>query len=326
MMAADVDSKGQARAGTGRTRGWRHLAILAFAALGLMLWTLPSESSAAAWLCPECQDARIERPTMSMEPLHCDACGASYTADELSWIVGYLNHRTRDAEVSWVVLPEDCSIFAADGLEALDQGGAFWVPWVAVDWYIPRMRLLKLTSGKELATDYPKGPTCEVPPLFAFEFTDSLLIDGQEPRARTVETEADLAELFIVARTPEARQEARERFIEEVETGKHPRLPRTPAKVRRVQDVRVPVGVTATGKTVVKVTVGEVGQILRIKVIESSGNGKLDEASVRAAQSSSYQSGGEMGVPVPSSVLMEYRFDGSKGTVTHKPAEPGVWR
>lgn len=297
------------------------------AALVLLLGLWANPAAAVPWLCPDCLEHRIERTTDAIEPLSCPGCDASYAPEDLSWIVGYLNHRTRDAEVSWVILPEDCSIFGPDGLQCFDANRQeVWVPWIAVDWYIPRMRLLQLTNGTELATDYPLGPTCEAPPTFAFEITDSLLVEGQKPAARTTATEADLAELFIVARTPESRLKARARFIEEVETGKHPRLPRTAAKVRRAQPPTVPAGNTAKGTAVMKVTVGEVGQVLRIVKTKSTGNTALDQAAVKAAQSSGYQCGGEMGVPVPSSVLLEYTFDGAKGTVEAKPAEPGVWR
>ena len=50
--------------------------------------------------------------------------------------------RTRPTEVVWSLVPE-CGIFRNDGLLATVDGKGLWVPWSAIDYYIPRQR----TSG-----------------------------------------------------------------------------------------------------------------------------------------------------------------------------------
>ena len=69
----------------------------------------------------------------------------------------------------------------------------------------------------------------------------------------------------------------------------------------------------------------ERGRRLRIRTIESSGNAEIDGAAIAAARRSTYQCGGEMGVPVPSSVRLHYYFDDAQVRIESEPAIPGVW-
>jgi TonB family protein len=288
----------------------------------------PSGVHAERWLCP-CGDAVVERAPDSPE-LDCPQCGGTYSSEELTFDVAYINHRTRDAEVPWVVLPDSCGIFRPDGMQAFEtDGDEIWVPWIMVDWFIPRMELVRLKDGREFTTDYPKGPTCVKPPSFLFELADTLNVPGLPQTISRYNVDIDLAELFIVASTPAGRDSAKKRFIAEVEAGKHPRLPRTPAKVRSARPAVYPPSLKSKNLPAAEVTlevkVSDRGQLLRIRKVKSSGVDKFDQAALLAARTSSYQCGGEMGVPVPSSVLMHYFFEGGETRVEHEPAVPGVW-
>ena len=104
-----------------------------------------------------------------------------------------------------------------------------WVPWSAIEYYIPRQRILRLTSDASTRTPYSKGPECEKPPL--------VHRDGRRQRrrlleARTIEVEharrRRCPPSSLVARSKATRDSARVRFIREVEAGKHPRLPAVP--------------------------------------------------------------------------------------------------
>ncbi len=305
----------------------RHLSFLLLTALfGLLLQ--PSAARAERWLCPECLDQTVEREP-GAATLDCSKCGHTYRVAELAPPVAYLNSRTRDVEVAWVVQSNDCELFRMDGLQVIgDDKQPLWIPWIALDWFIPRFELVHLTNGKEFKTDYPKGPTCLEPPRFTVELADSVVIPGQPANLRRTRIDEDMAALFIFAPSPEERDSARVRFITEVEAGLHPRLPRTSAKLVRAANVQVPPDVV-TGKlkleVVLDVRVHERGGILRIRKVQSSGNAAMDREAVRAAQASSYQVGGEMGVGVPSSVRLHFYVDGATARVEEEKAVPGVW-
>lgn len=282
-------------------------------------------ASATSWLCPSCLQP-VEREVGT--DLDCAGCGAHFVPDDLSWITAYANYRTRDVELNWLLLPEDCGIFNAEGLQAfMHPRQEVWVPWTAVYWYLPRMRIVKLTDGRELGTDYAKSPEhCPFPPKFLFEFADSVHIDGQKPRAFQQEVEASLSELFFVAEIPKAMKEARARFIREVEAGNHPRLPRTDARLQREAAVVVPASAKGSKGTVeIDVRANDKGQILRVHVVKSSGAPDLDRACASAAQSSGYFPAGEMGIPVPATVRLVYTIKDGVATVESKPAVPMIW-
>ncbi len=280
--------------------------------VGIFLLVGFGSVQAETWVCPDCY-VQTERAAGNAG-LDCNECGAAYVADELSWLIGFIDYRTRPAETSWVVLPEECDIYRPDGLQAFDSNGnELWVPWIGVEFYIPRMRLLVLRDGQELTTDYCKGPTCPKPPVFTFEITDQIRIAGEQEREQTREVEADLAELFIMARSEEAREKATARFIEEVESGKHPRLPRTDARAVREATPRIPTSLAGNDlnhDVVVHVRAGERGQLFELKLLKSCGNEELDQAALRAARSSGYFTAGELGVPVPSNLELHYAFRG----------------
>lgn len=297
------------------------LALAAFAA---------QTASAERWLCPDCLDQVIDRPAGSAT-LECPACDASYAREDLSWIIGYGNYRTRDVDLNFLLMPTDCDRFREDGLQAMHKaGGTIWVPWIAVQYYIPRQRILVLTDGSELTTDYAKtrGAPCPEPPAFMFDVADTIRIDGQQPRVTQRSVEADLAELFFVAGSPEARASARARFIEEVESGKHPRLPRTEPRVAGT--ARQPIipkgGQVPQAEAEVEVRVNDQSsQLLRVHLLRSSGYPEIDTAVIRAAQSSQFMPAGEMGVPVPSTLVLHYSIRGGTATVEARPAVPSIW-
>src|SRR5690606_19565608 len=148
-------------------------------------------------------------------------------------------------------------------------------------------------DGSELTTDYAKtrGAPCPEPPAFMFDVADTIRIDGQQPRVTQRSVEADLAELFFVAGSPEARASARARFIEEVESGKHPRLPRTEPRVAGT--ARQPIipkgGQVPQAEAEVEVRVNDQSsQLLRVHLLRSSGYPEIDTAVIRAAQSSQF--------------------------------------
>ncbi|MBK8230977.1 MAG: hypothetical protein IT349_08285 [Candidatus Eisenbacteria bacterium] len=302
--------------------------LASIALFALLAATSLTPAQAEPWLCPDCLHEVIERPVGAAD-LSCPKCGITHGTIELAPPVAYVNSRTRDTEVSWVVQTENCELFRMDGLRVFDaQKRDLWVPWSAVDWFIPRMRLVHLTDGQEFATDYPKGATCAEPPRFAVELADSVVIPGQMPSIRRMTLEEDLAALFIWAASPEERDSARVRFLEEVETGKHPRLPRTPARLVRPAVVRSPGDVVSKSlkcEAVVDVRLHDRGGILRIKTVKSSGVASADAEAIRAAMSSGYQMGGEMGVAVPSSVRLKVIFDGKDARIETEELPRGMW-
>lgn len=298
--------------------------------LALLFFLLGSAAGAEPWLCPDCPDQVVDRPAGSKE-LVCPACGRTYTVDQLAPLVAYVDSRTRDTEIPWVVQSDSCDIFRLDGLQAFDgKGGVVWVPWTLVEWYIPRMRLLKLTSGRELMTDYPKGDvTCVSPPKFIFEVADSVSFPGQNAQLRKQRQEETMAELFIVAMTPEARDSARVRFINEVESGKQPRLPRTQPQLYRAAQVPVPPQAAKEGwkgETLIEVKVHEHTGLLVERLLQSSGHPELDQAALNAIRYSSFFPGGEMGVPVPAWLDVRVVFDGAKGRMEAVKAPHAFWR
>ncbi len=282
-------------------------------------------AAAETWLCPICQVQRVERATNAAD-LTCPRCGQTLGRDDLRWTTAYISIRTRPAEVTWDLLPE-CGIFRNDGLLAADAGKPIWVPWSAVDYYIPRMRILRLTSGKELQTPYAKGPDCAAPPKFVTVIADSIG-DFMSPRSiRTSTKEEELSTIFLAARDASARDSARVRFISEVEAGKHPRLPRTQPQALRVATPSVPPSAMEDSTEVVlEARIAENGQVLKVDRVKGSGNPEIDRAALMAAYRSSMVVGGEMGVGVPCSLILSFQF--TRGTVTAaaKPARPPMWR
>lgn len=302
---------------------------ICLAGLALLL-AAAQAASAEPWLCPDCLEEVIDRPVGS-DMLECPACNTSHAREDLSWIVGYGNYRTRDIDLNYLLMPRDCDRFREDGLQAMRKaGGTIWVPWIAVQYYIPRQRILVLIDGTELQTDYAKtrGAPCPEPPGFTFEIADTVRIDGQKPRVTQRPVEADLAELFFVAGSPEAREEARARFIKEVESGKHPRLPRTDPRVAGTarqpvipKNAQVP---KAEAEVEVRVS-DQSSQLLRVHLLRSSGHPEIDSAVLRAAQGSAFMAAGEMGVPVPSTLILHYSIQGGTATVEARPAVPSIW-
>lgn len=302
------------------------LAGLAFACLALA----PAPASADRWLCPDCPDEVVERAPDAPD-LVCPGCGRTYQQLDLIPPVGYINSRTRDTDIAWIVQPENCPLFREDGLQALDdQGEIVYVPWSLVEYYIPRMRLLRLTNGREMKTDYPgRNTICPDPPPFLFETTDSLTFPGQPATAITEEISESMAELFIVAFSPEARDSARVRFVTEVEAGKHPRLPRTQPILIRTPEVHLPPALARPDlktEAVVEVRVHERRGIIGAKMVSGTGDPQLDQEAMRYARMCPFGTGGELGVGVPSWVQVHVFFEGQGGRVEVKPAPHGFWR
>jgi hypothetical protein len=308
----------------------RILKLTAWLATVTIAFGFAQIAHAEPWLCPDCLEEIVDRAPGSAS-FDCPACDASYPSEDLSWIIGYGNYRTRDVDLNFLLMPTECDRFRADGLEAKQKtGGTIWVPWIAVEYYIPRQRILVLANGTELTTDYAKtrGAPCPEPPAFVFDLADTILIDGQKPRVSKRPVETDLAELFYVGATPEARAAARARFIKEVESGKHPRLPRTDPKLAgTARQPAIPHGAqVAQAEAEVEVRVNDVSsQLLRVHVVRSSGHAEIDDAIVRAAQSNAYMPAGEMGVPVPATLVLHYAIRGATATVEARPAVPAIW-
>jgi hypothetical protein len=298
----------------------------------LLLLAVASLAAAPAcaerWICPDCPGEVVERERGA--DLVCPGCGTHYTVAEMAPPVAYVNVSTRDAEVSWFPRADSCRIYRADGVECVDEKGAIWAPWILVDWYIPRMRLLRLLDGREMKTDYAKDPVyCPSPPRFAYEVTDSLTLPGKPVSAFKEKGEYSLAELFIVAFTPEARDSARVRFIKEVEAGKHPRLPRTEPRVLRLPTVAAPpsaVKPDLKAEAVVEVRVHERRGIIGAHLVKGTGVPALDTEAVRLAQSVSFSTAGELGVMVPSWVEVHVRYEGAGGSIEVTHARNGFWR
>lgn len=299
-----------------------------------MLGSTTAPALAARWLCPDCTDGVIER-TGETSDLDCPACGAHYPAFELTPPVAFLNVSTRDAaEVSWnPVNPEPCRIYRPDGVETISaEGDTVWVPWIAVEYFIPRMRILRLVDGRELKTDYAKtreGGYCPAPPRFSYLVSDSLSLPGRTPSVFEDSGEYSLAELFIVAFNPASRDSARVRFIAEVEAGLHPRLPRTQPRVVRLAEVVTPPSVASPelkAEAVVEARVHERRGITGVHLVQGTGHPVLDQHAVSLAQGCSFSSAGELGVAVPAWVNLRIRYEGTGGSIEVEPARNGFWR
>ena len=202
-----------------------------------------------------------------------------------------------------------------------------WVPWSAVDYYIPRQRILRLTSGKEYGTPYSKGPECMEPPKFFVTIADSLGDFSKGYSVQSEPREEELSAVFVVARSKAARDSARVRFISEVEAGKHPRLPRSQPQAVRLATPAVPASAMQDSADVVlRVRIKETGAILRVDRIKGSGKPEMDQAALMAAYRSALVVGGEMGVGVPSSMDLSFHFRHGTATAEAVPSKPPMWR
>ena len=294
-----------------------------------MLGGIAQVASAETWLCPNCE-SRVERAP-DAPTLDCGECG-SFTAEDLSWIVGYLNYKTRSAETSFLVSPEECDRFRQDGLQAFGESRELiWIPWTAVDYFIPRQRIVRLIDGREFTTDYARtrGAPCPAPPKFLFQIADTIRIEGQKDRVVTQDLEDDISTLFVISGSEKGLHAGITRFIEEVEAGNHPRLPRTDNKVTRPTVAQMPTSLRGKNldKTVtVKVRGERSGQLLELALVKSSGLDDLDQAAIRAARSTGLSTAGEMGVGVPSTVLLHYHFTGDACTVEAEIPKNSIWQ
>ncbi len=285
-------------------------------------------AAAETWLCPVCQTERIEREPNT--PLTCPKCKITFAPSDLELPVAYLSVRTRPTEVVWALSPE-CGIFRNEGLlvfEPKQTHPTLWVPWSAMDYYIPRQRILRLTSGQEFLTPYAQSDDlCKEPPQLICTLADSTGDFLGRRSIRTLTKTEALSVVFLVARSPDAREAARDRFVKEVTTGKHPRLPRTNPTFHHIAVPMVPTSAANDSADVVlEVRVDELGQIMKVDRIQGSGNPEIDQAALIAARRSSIYPGGEMGAGVPSSAVITYHF--RRGTVTSDgvPADPPMWR
>lgn len=298
------------------------------AAAFAMLALAAGPASAETWLCPEC-DKSVER-ALDDPTLDCGDCGV-YSSEDLSWLITYLNYQTRSSDASFVLLPEDCAIFRQDGLQAFTaEQREVWVPWILVEWYIPRQRLLKLRDGRELTTNYAKtrDAVCPEPPKLVFEIADTIRIAGAPERIQKREVEESLANLFVIAHSPEALQSGIARLIEEVEAGKHPRLPRTSNALVGERKPQVPASLRSKSldhEVVVRVRTDRGGSILELELAKGSGLPELDQAALTAARSSGYSTAGELGVPVPSTLMLHYRFQGATSSVEAVVPKNSIW-
>lgn len=322
-----MGSQAPNHANQGRVVSRRRPALARLVLLAAML-VMAIPVHAERWICPDCPSEVVER--VRGAELVCPGCGTHYSTTQMAPPVAYINVSTRDTEVSWFPLADSCRIFRPDGVEASDREGVVWVPWTAVEWYIPRMRLLKLIDGRELATDYAKDRDyCPSPAKFAYEVSDSLTIPGRPATAFKQQGEYSLAELFIVAFTPEARDSARVRFIKEVEAGKHPRLPRTEPRVTHLPSVAAPPSAAKAdlkAEAVIEVRVHESRGIIGARALKRIGVPALDSDAMRLAQSVTFSTAGELGVMVPSWVEVHVYYEGTGGRVEVTPARHGFWR
>ncbi len=284
---------------------------------------------AAQWLCPGCTDEIVERAP-DAPALECPKCGIEYTSFELSPTLAFINAATRDTETAWMVHVHNCDRFHTDGLQAFLPQGTVWVPWSMVDWFIPRMRILKLRDGREVATDYPLDRVhCAEPPAFLYELTDTLDVPGRPFEILTEEREANIAELFIVAFSPEARDSARVRFIREIEAGLHPRLPRTYPRLYRQSTVRIPPGIVEDewkGEALFDLRLHERRGLIRMNLLSGTGNERLDGLARQALRQSSFGVAGELGVGVPTWQRVRVLFEGDSSRVEIEPGDQGFWR
>jgi TonB family protein len=139
--------------------------------------------------------------------------------------------------------------------------------------------------------------------------------------------QADMSLLHVVARNRATLDSARVRFIKEVEAGKHPRLPRTQPQVMRPATPTVPASAMGDSLDVVlEARLAETGRILKINRLKGSGNEEVDRAALLAAYRTVMISGGEMGMGIPSSMVLHYVFNHGAVAVDIKPAVPPMWR
>lgn len=305
---------------------YRMPAFLYVAALALLALAAAGAEAAEKWLCPICQTTIVERAD-STAALACPSCNLTLQHEDLILPTAYISVRTRPATVIWHLFPE-CGSFREEGLAAFEKNLRVWVPWSAVDYYIPRQRILRLTSGRELGTPYARDDMdCPSPPVIVASIADSVgdFVKGYSVRT-TIKEEA-LSSVYFVARSPAARDSARARFVREVEAGKHPRLPRTNPSIRSVATPSLPTAVTVdSAEVVLEVRVSELGGITKILLVKSSGRKEIDQAALVAAYRSSIVVGGEMGIGVPSSAILTFRFKDGVATGSGEPARPPMWR
>ncbi len=289
------------------------------------VWQGGARAATEKWLCPVCQVQVVDRP-IGDTGLTCPKCGLTLSQDDLRWKVGYIAIGSRPASVVWYLLPE-CGIFRNDGLMVFQNSDSLWVPWSAIEYYIPRQRIARLTSGVEYLTPYSKGPDCEKPPQFTAAVADSIG-DWMKPRTIEVNTRTEeMSSLHVVARSRATLDSARVRFIKEVEAGKHPRLPRTQPQVIRSTTPTVPASAMNDSLDVIlEARLAETGRILKVNRLKGSGNPEVDRAALLAAYRTVMISGGEMGMGIPSTMIMHYTFNKGTATVNIKPAVPPMWR
>lgn len=279
------------------------------------------------WLCPICQTERIERE-VGAQDLTCPSCELTLESVDLGWSLAYLSIRTRPTQVVWTFMPE-CGLYTAEGLLATPRAERIWVPWSAVDYWIPRQRILRLTSGEEYFMPYAMGPDCEreEQPLILATVADSVGDFSKGMSIRTREVEERMSTVFLVARSPMALDSARVRFTDEVEAGKHPRLPRTNPRAVRLGQPTVPPSASEDSlEVVLEVRVSEKGGTTKINRVKGSGKPEVDQAALVAAYRSSLLIGGEMGAGVPCSMILRYQFNHGTATVEAEPADPPMWR
>lgn len=311
---------------TSRNRPLRILAAACILAVLSLACLAAGAAASEKWLCPICQKAIVDRPDAEA-PLSCASCNITLLHDDLVLPTAYIAVRTRPATVIWHLFPE-CNTFREEGLAAYENNVRIWVPWSAVDYYIPRQRILRLTSGRELGTPYARDDMdCPSPPIIVASLADSMGDFLKGYSVRTTIKEEPLSSVYFVARSPAARDSARARFISEVEAGKHPRLPRTNPTVRFVATPSLPASVTVDSADVVlEVRVSELGGITKIVPIKRSGRPEIDQAALVAAYRSSIVVGGEMGIGVPSSAILTFRFRDGVGSGSGESAQPPMWR
>lgn len=307
----------------------RHRAFVRILLSAMVMAVLLTVSGALVhaepWLCPICQEQQIER-AVGDSTLTCPKCKVTLSESDLRIPVAYLSVRTRPTEAVWSLVPE-CGIFRNDGLLATVDGKGLWVPWSAIDYYIPRQRTIRLTSGRDLGTPYAKGPECEEPPKFMVTVADSVGDFMKGYHVQSEPREEEMSAVFIVARSKAARDSARVRFIHEVETGKHPRLPRSqPTAVRLAMPTVPPTAMADSADVVLRVRMKEMGPALRVDLVKGSGKPELDQAALVAVYRSALVVGGEMGVGVPSSLDLTFHFRRGVATGEAVPSKPPMWR
>lgn len=301
--------------------------------LALMLLPAVAPPGAAgaeteSWLCPVCQKQEIAREAGSAE-LRCPVCAITLTREELRLPIAYVSVRTRPSAVVWNVVPE-CGVFRDEGLVAESQHGPIWIPWSAMEYFLPRMRILRLRGGAEFTTPYAQskaGCPPESQPNFVVTIADSVGDFRGTRSVRTRAVEEKMVALFIVANSPASLEAARERFLEEVASGRHRRLPRTQPKARNLALPKLPPSSAPESlEVILEARISEQGQILKVNRLRGSGNEEIDRAAAMAVYRSGLANGGEMGVGVPSSLVLTYHVVGDTAMVDAVPAEPPMWR